>query len=364
MANLSCGIIGLPNVGKSTLFNALLSRQVADCSNYPFCTIEPNVGVVEVPDERLVQLSRLTGIQKIVPAVVRFVDIAGLVGGAYKGEGLGNKFLAHIREVDLLLHVLRAFEDKNVANAGSMNPLVDFETVKTELILADLETLGKQKIVKGAIDEKTLLRSETIQKLKASFNEGKEAWRLSLTKEEQEEIKSLHLLTAKPTIAVLNISEQDTSRIPQLLQEYQDKYPKLFESTLDVVPLSAKIEFEIRTLPQEEQKEYFASLGLQASGIDFLIQKVFYALGLITFFTTTGEKEIRAWMIKKDTSAKEAGGVIHSDFEQKFVRAAVIPFDEFIVHGGWGRARELGKVRLEGKEYKIQDGDVVEFMIS
>lgn len=361
--NLSCGIVGLPNVGKSTLFNAILARQVADCANYPFCTIEPNVGVVEVPDERLPILAKIVETQKIVPAIVKFVDIAGLVAGAHKGEGLGNKFLSHIREVDLILYVLRAFEDSEIIRAGSVDPGADFETLQTELILADLETLEKQKEVKGAKDPKDIIRNEAVQKLKTALNEGIPARNVELSKEEKEEIKSLNLLTAKRAMAVLNISEQDIARANEVLDEMKARYHKVFESASEVIPVSAKIEFELRSLSFEDRKEYLKSLGIEKSGLDILIPRVFYALGLINFLTA-GEKEVRAWTIEKGTDAKQAAGTIHSDFEENFVRAAVIPFEEFVQYKGWKGAQEAGKVRYEGKEYIVQDGDVVEFMVN
>jgi hypothetical protein len=253
--NLSCGIVGLPNVGKSTLFNAILARQVADCANYPFCTIEPNVGVVEVPDERLPVLAALVGTQKIVPAIVKFVDIAGLVAGAHKGEGLGNKFLSHIREVDLILYVLRAFEDSEIIRAGSVDPQADFETLQTELILADLETLEKQREVKGAKTPKDIIRNEAVQKLKAALNAGRTARNVELSKEEKEEIRSLNLLTAKRAMGVLNISEKDIARTKEMMQEMRAQYPKIFESVSEVIPVSAKIEFELKSLSPEDRNE-------------------------------------------------------------------------------------------------------------
>jgi hypothetical protein len=361
--NLSCGIVGLPNVGKSTLFNAILARQVADCANYPFCTIEPNVGVVEVPDERLPVLATFVGTQKIVPAIVKFVDIAGLVAGAHKGEGLGNKFISHIREVDLILYVLRAFEDSEIILAGSVDPQADFETLQTELILADLETLEKQKEVKGAKAPKDIIRNEVVQKLKAALNAGKTARSVELSKEEKEEMRSLNLLTAKRAMAVFNISEKDIGRTKEMMQEMEMRYPKIFESVSEVIPVSAKIEFELKSLSFEDRVQYLKSLGIEKSGLDILIPQVFYALGLINFLTA-GEKEVRAWTIEKGTDAQHAAGAIHSDFERNFVRAAVIPCEEFVQYKGWKGAQEAGKVRYEGKEYAVKDGDVVEFMVN
>ena len=358
---LSCGIVGLPNVGKSTLFNALLARQVADCANYPFCTIEPNIGVVEVPDERLPQLAKLMGSERTIPAAVEFVDIAGLVEGAHKGEGLGNKFLANIREVYLILYVLRAFEEGDVVRAGSVDPGADFETLRTELILADLATLEKQKEIKGGKDKKEIIKNEAVLKLKAALNEGRAARDVDLTDEEKEEAKTLNLLTAKPAVAVLNISEKDMARSAEIIGEMKKLYPKLFDSVLEVVPISAKIEFELTTLSSKEREEYLESLGVKRTGLDALIPKVFHALGLIAFLTAN-KNEAHAWMIEKGTKAKHAAGTVHSDFEQNFVRAGVIPFDEFVRHGSWKKAQEIGRVRYEGKEYIVQDGDVIEFL--
>lgn len=339
--NLKVGIVGLPNAGKSTLFNALLKKQVAEMANYPFTTIEPNVGVVPVPDARLQKLAEITKEEEkmeklppIVPAVVEFVDIAGLVKGASEGEGLGNKFLSHIREVDLVVNVLRYFEDPSVVHvAGDVDPERDRGIIETELILADLQTLGNQKV-----------KSEIVQKFTDALNHGTPARDIGVTEEQRHDVADLHLLTMKPVLYVANVSEQEVS-----------------QSTASFA-ISAKIESELASLSEEEQKAYLKELGLEASGLDRLIQKVYAMLGLISFLTC-GVIEVRAWTIAHGLKAPQAAGVIHTDFEKKFIKADVIAFSDFIDVGGWKNAREAGKVRSEGKEYNIQDGDVVEFKV-
>lgn len=355
--NLSVGIVGLPNVGKSTLFNALMSRQIADASNYPFCTIEPNVGVVEVPDERLTVLAQVVGTQKIVPAIVKFVDIAGLVAGASKGEGLGNKFLAHIREVDLVIHLIRAFENEEVVRAGSIDPKNDFETIKTELILADLETLGKQREPRGNASKDELLSWQLVIKLREALDQGTEARLVNLTDEEKELVKQLNLLTMKPVLIVLNVSENELG----MLEKVEDDYIKGV-SKEDIIPISALVESELSVLGEGEKKEYLASLGLEKSGLERLIKRAYKKLNLISFLTA-GEKEVRAWTIVKGTKAPQAAGVIHTDFEKSFIKAQVANYDDFVREGGWKGVKEKGLVRFEGKDYLLQENEVVEFMV-
>lgn len=337
--NLKVGIVGLPNAGKSTLFNALLKKQVAEAANYPFTTIEPNVGVVPVPDERLLKLAEVTKDEEkmdklppLVPAVVEFVDIAGLVKGASVGEGLGNKFLSHIREVDLIVNVIRYFNDPSVVHvAGEVDPERDRGIIETELILADLQTLENQKI-----------KSESVKKLTDALNQGTPARDIGITEEQRHEVADLHLLTMKPVLYVGNVSEQ-----------------QLTNSQINILTISAKIESELASLSEEEQKAYLKELGLEASGLDRLIQKAYQMLGLISFLTC-GVKEARAWTIARGMKAPQAAGVIHTDFEKKFIKADVVSYEDF---EGWKRARESGKLRSEGKNYIMQDGEVVEFKI-
>lgn len=332
--NLSVGIIGLPNVGKSTLFNALLKKQVAVTADYPFTTIEPNVGVVEVPDSRLPVLAKIVNTQKIVPAVVNFVDIAGIVKGASTGEGLGNKFLSHIREVDVICHVVKMFKDQN-SNS-------DIEVINSELILADLATLEKQSEPHGVVEKEVLLRWEVIKKLKEEMNKGILARDVILSDEEKLLVKDLCLLTFKPVIYVYNVEEKDAGK------------------EMEGVVISAKIESELADLPVEEQKAYLESLGLKKSGLERLIEKAYETLGLISFLTA-GEKEVRAWTITKGMKAPAAAGVIHTDFEKGFIKAEVVSYNDFVELNGWQNARLKGKARFEGKEYVMKDGDVVEF---
>lgn len=344
--NLSVGIVGLPNVGKSTLFNALLKKQVAEASNYPFTTIDPNIGVVEVPDERLQVLAKLSNSQKIIPAAVKFVDIAGLVKNAHKGEGLGNQFLANIRECDAIVHVVRAFSSASVVNTGS-NPESDMEVIETELILADLATLEKQQAAKMNADKKALERWEAIQKLASYLGGGKPARTAPLTNDERFATSDLHLLTAKPKIVVVNIDEDKVG-------EYAD--------SSDTVYISAKIEAEIASMDEEDAKMYMEEFGLKESGLEKLIKKGYETLGLISFLTT-GEKETRAWTIEKETRAQDAAGVIHTDFITKFIKAEVVPCQVFVDLGGWKAARDAGKARMEGRDYIVKEGDVIEFKI-
>ncbi len=353
---LSIGIVGLPNVGKSTLFNALLKKQVADVASYPFCTIESNVGVVEVPDERLSSLSKVTGIEKIVPAVVEFYDIAGLVKGASKGEGLGNQFLSHIREAAAIVHLVRMFEDENVAHIGEINPLSDIKTVESELLLADLAALEKQKEPRLETGKEEKLRFEVVKKLKQKLNDGVLASDAGLSNEEKNFIASLNLLTLKPVLYVFNISEKQLENL--------DKVKKEAEKIVgggNFLVFCAKLENEILALDEQEQKDYLKQYRLEDTGLNRLIKKSYQLLDLISFFTTTGGKEVRAWTIKRDTLASQAAGVIHTDFEKNFIKADIISFEDFVKCGGWDEARRLGKVKTMGKDYPLVDGEVVEF---
>ncbi len=379
--NLKVGIVGLPNAGKSTLFNALLKRQVATAANYPFTTIEPNIGVVPVPDDRLSKLAEVTKEEEhmdklppLVPAIVEFVDIAGLVKGASEGQGLGNKFLSHIREVDIICNVVRLFPDADVVHvAGTIDPARDREIIETELILADLQTLEKQTEPRGVNDKAAEERWELIKKLQEGLNQGKSARIVLEDPDEREKVNDLHLLSMKPVLYVSNVSEEQLASdvipatepessqtktwIPGSFGKTQDK-----QARDDKITISAKIEAELSSLAEEDQKAYLKELGLSESGLDRLIQKAYEMLGLISFLTS-GIKEVRAWTIEKGTKAPQAAGVIHTDFEKKFIKADVIAYEDFISVGGWKKAREVGKVRSEGKEYVLQDGDVVEFKV-
>ena len=364
--SLSVGIVGLPNVGKSTLFNALLKRQQAYVANFPFATIEPNVGVVPVPDERLPKLSEIVKNEEnldflppVVPSTVEFVDIAGLIAGASKGEGLGNKFLAHIRETSAVCHVIRVFSDPSVVKEGSVNPQSDFEVVETELMLADLQTLEKQKDP-GNTTDKELKRSwEIVCKFKDSLEKGIPIRKLDLKDDEVKLAKVLGLLTAKPIIVVLNVDEDDLKRADEVSAYFSERLGLKGDQAICV---SAKVESELAGLSESEQKEYLSSLGISESGLERLIKKAFLTLDLISFLTA-GVKEVRSWTIKKGTNAQEASGVIHSDFAKKFIKAEVVDFQTFVEAGGWKAAREAGKVRSEGKDYVVSDGDVIEFLV-
>lgn len=362
---LSVGIVGLPNVGKSTLFNALLKKQQAYVANFPFATIEPNIGIVPVPDERLTKLAEIvkvsenmTSFPPEVPATVEFVDIAGLIAGAHKGEGLGNKFLSHIREVDAVCHVVRLFSDPDIIKSGSVSPKNDFETVETELILADYQTLEKQKDPGKTPDTDLLKWWNVVTKLKDALGGGRPAREVELSEEEVKYAKQLSLLTAKPVLVALNVDENDLKNVDNL----EEQYAKEFNISKDqIVAISAKTESELTELSEEDQKTYLEGLGVTKSGLERLIKKAFSTLGLITFLTA-GVKEVRAWTIKKGMNAQESAGVIHTDFIKNFIKADVVDYNDFILLG-WKKAREEGKVRSEGRDYVVKDGEVVEFKI-
>ncbi len=359
---MKIGIVGLPNVGKSTLFNSI-TKAGAECANYPFCTIEPNVGVVAVPDERLEKLAQMYNTKKITPAVVEFVDIAGLVKGASKGEGLGNKFLSHIRETDAIAQVVRCFENSNVVHVdGSVDPIRDIETINLELIFADLETLDKRidkakKMLKA--DKKYQFEINLLEKIKVGLQNGMPARSLEYNEDEKALLKEMFLLTSKPLIYIANISEDQLSNY-----ENDDNYKKVKEyasnEKAEVVPLCVKIEEELSTLEKDDQKEMLDALGLKESGLDVLIKKSYDLLGLMSFLTA-GEPEVRAWTIKKGTKAPEAAGKIHTDIQRGFIKAEIISYDELIKEGSMLAAREKGLVRQEGKEYIMQEGDIVLF---
>lgn len=374
-SKLSVGIVGLPNVGKSTLFNALLKKQMAVAANYPFATIEPNVGVVEVPDERLSILAKIVDTQVIKPALVEFTDIAGLIKGASQGEGLGNKFLAHIRETDAICHVLRAFSDDSIIREGAVDPVSDLATVRTELQLADLETLEKQKPPKGTKANEELLRWQVIQELKTqlengvSLSVGLESQSTSLDQSASlslrlQLMKELSLLTAKPEIFVLNVDEQALTQLDDLKKQYASLLSTESQPVCpdQVVVISAQIESELAVLPVADQQLYLRELGVALSGLERLAQVAYCTLKLQSFLTA-GKLEVKAWTIPQGTSALMAAGVIHTDFIKKFIKAKVIDYDQFVKYQGWTKAKEAGKVRLEGRDYAMRPDDVVEFMI-
>lgn len=360
---MKLGIVGLPNVGKSTLFNAITNAG-AESANYPFCTIEPNVGVVAVPDTRLDKLAEIYKPEKYTPAIVEFVDIAGLVKGASQGEGLGNKFLSHIREVDAIVHVVRCFESTDIIHVdGSVNPVRDLETINMELFFSDLEIIERRiahlkKMVKG---DKTLEREiNLLERVTNELNEGKTARSLTFTDEENDLIQAIPLLTLKPVIYVANISEDEIGTDMSQNDGYQRLCRHAEKEGAEVLPICAQIEAEIAALEPEEKSEFLEELGLKESGLDRLIRASYALLGLISFLTA-GPTEVRAWTISKGTKAPQAAGKIHSDFERGFIRAEVISFEKLIECGGIAAAKEKGLVRSEGKDYVINDGDVVLF---
>jgi GTP-binding protein YchF len=362
--SLKIGIVGLPNVGKSTLFNALTRSKAAQAANYPFCTIDPNVGVVEVPDQRLLELNKFQNTQKIIPASVEFVDIAGLVKGASQGEGLGNQFLAHIRECAAIAQVVRAFEDGDIIHVhGDVNPKRDMEIIEAELVLADLQTVEKrlEKAISQSKsgDKEKIAYAKTLEKVADGLKEFRMVSKQNLSEEELVAIKDLHLLTVKPLLYVVNLHED----------HYHKFDPEEFRRALGldehnkIVPVCAKIEEELAGFSEEEAQEFLREMGMGESGLNSVIRHAYSALDLMTYFTV-GEKEIRAWTLKRNSFAPQAAGVIHTDFEKGFIRAEVVAYEDFVKHGGALKSKEAGALRIEGKQYITQDGDIMHFRFS
>lgn len=359
--SLKIGIVGLPNVGKSTLFNALTRTKSADAQNYPFCTIDPNIGIVEVPDERLNQLSHLSGSTKIIPAAIEFVDIAGLVKGASEGEGLGNKFLSHIRECNAIGHVVRIFDDPNIIHVhGKIDPKTDREVIESELLLSDVQTMEK-RLEKARSDAKSgdkekKIYFELLEMVMNQLLQGNLATNLDLSPEEKMQLRDLHLLSMKPNLYIINIPESEISNVDKT------KYAEMMgiSDPNKIIPICAQLEQELSDLNQEEASEFLQSMGVDGTGLNHLIRTAYDTLGLITFFTS-GPKETHAWTINKGSLAPQAAGTIHTDFEKGFIKAEVMHANDFVNEGGEQKAKEKGLLRLEGKEYLVKDGDIMHF---